>query len=31
MTEEEMAGWIKAYGELINPQKTKTYKVRKKG
>jgi hypothetical protein len=32
MTEEEMVGWIEAYGDLINPEQTrhKTYKVRKK-
>ena len=32
MTEEEMVGWIEAYGDLINSEQTrhKTYKVRKK-
>ena len=32
MSEEEMVGWIEAYGDLINPVRTrhKTYKVRKK-
>jgi len=30
MPEEEMAGWLEAYGELINPEKGRTYKVRKK-
>jgi len=30
MPEEEMMAWIEGYGELINHQNTRTYKVRKK-